>query len=163
MPFLIFFFRIWSRRMFIWSQCCAWSLGFRRKVATASSFLVAKPRVPVAKCDYAPGFFEPCMRKLRTTSQGLCPDLYAVLQNCYRTPSRLFVSGGEEILLCEGTTPGDLLSMSFYALATLPLARQSQEQLPSLRQISLADESAGAGHLEALRQGWDKICVVGAQ
>ena len=35
-------------------------LGFRRKVATAPSFLVAKPAVPVAKCDYAPGFFEPC-------------------------------------------------------------------------------------------------------
>ena len=58
-PFLIFVFRIWSRRMFIWSQWCAWSSGFRRKVATAPSFLVAKPRVPVAKCDYAPGFFEP--------------------------------------------------------------------------------------------------------
>ena len=45
--------------MFIWSQWCAWSSGFRRKVSTAPRFLVAKPRVPVAKCDYAPGFFEP--------------------------------------------------------------------------------------------------------
>ena len=54
-----FVFRIWSRRMFIWSQWCAWSLGFRRKVGTAPSFLVAKPRVPVAKCDYAPGFSSP--------------------------------------------------------------------------------------------------------
>ena len=26
-PFLIFVFRIWSRRMFIWSQWCAWSSG----------------------------------------------------------------------------------------------------------------------------------------
>ena len=66
-PFLIFVFcLIWSQRMFIWSQWCAWSSGFRRKVATAPSFLVAKPHVPVAKphvpvakCDYAPGFFEP--------------------------------------------------------------------------------------------------------
>ena len=46
--------------MFIWSQWCAWSSGFRRKVATAPNFLVAKPQFPVAKCDYAPGFFEPC-------------------------------------------------------------------------------------------------------
>ena len=59
-PFLIFVFRIWSQRMFTRSHRCAWSSGFRRKVATAPSFLVAKPRVPVAKCDYAPGFFEPC-------------------------------------------------------------------------------------------------------
>ena len=44
--------------MFIWSQWCAWSSGFRPKVATAPSFLVVKPRVQVAKCDYAPGFFE---------------------------------------------------------------------------------------------------------
>ena len=61
--FLIFVFRICSRRMFIWSQWCAWCSGFRRKVATAPSFLVAKPRVPVAKCDYAPGFFEPWISK----------------------------------------------------------------------------------------------------
>ena len=58
-PFLAFVFRVWSRRMFIWSQWCAWSSGFRCKVATAPSFLVAKPRVPVAKCDYVPVFFEP--------------------------------------------------------------------------------------------------------
>ena len=63
-PFLIFVFRIWSRRMFIWSQWCAWSSGFRCKVATAPSFLVAKSCVPVAKCDYAPGFFEPCLSSL---------------------------------------------------------------------------------------------------
>ena len=66
-PFLTFVFRIWSRRMFIWSQWCAWCSGFRRKVATAPSFLVAKPRVPVTKCDYAPGFFEPW-----AMTQGFC-------------------------------------------------------------------------------------------
>ena len=58
-PFLVFVFGVWSRRMFIWPQWCTWSSGFRRKVATAPSFLVAKPRFPVAKCDYAHGFFEP--------------------------------------------------------------------------------------------------------
>ena len=58
-PFLNFVFRVCSRRMFIWSQWCAWFSGFRREVTTAPSFLVAKPRVPVAKFDYAPGFFEP--------------------------------------------------------------------------------------------------------
>ena len=72
-PFLIFVFRIWSRRMFIWSQWCAWSSCFRRKVATAPSFLVAKPRVPVVKCDYAPGFFKPWSVELTT---GQRPELW---------------------------------------------------------------------------------------
>ena len=92
-----------------------------------------------------------------------CPDLHATLRNCYRTPSRLFVSGGEEILSCEGTTQGDPLSMPFYALATLPLVKHLQELHPSVRQAWLADDSAGAGRLRALRQWWDTICVVGAR
>ena len=70
-PFPIFVFRIWSRRMFIWSQWCAWSSGFRRKVATAPSFLVAKSRVPVAKCDYVPGIFEPCLCTSRTMEESI--------------------------------------------------------------------------------------------
>ena len=53
--------------------------------------------------------------------------------------------------------------MPFYALATLPLVKHLQELHPSVRQAWLADDSAGAGRLRALRQWWDTICVVGAQ
>ena len=87
-PFLIFVFRIWLRRMFMWSQWCAWSSGFRRKVATAKSFLVAIPRVPVAKCDYAPGFFEPWTMLIRSSNLGLEFDIVTYRK---RSPSRSMV------------------------------------------------------------------------
>ena len=74
--------------MFIWSQWCAWSLDFRRKVATAPIFLVAKPQLPVAKFDYAPGFFEPCLS--HRSSNAECVILIPVffftrtdLSNCF--------------------------------------------------------------------------------
>ena len=34
-------------------------LGAKLRLHQVFCMLVAKPRVPVAKCDYAPGFFEP--------------------------------------------------------------------------------------------------------
>ena len=39
--------------------------------------------------------------------QYLCPAMSTYLRNCYSTPSRLFVAGGEEISSAEGTTQGD--------------------------------------------------------
>ena len=53
--------------------------------------------------------------------QYICPPLATVLKNTYRNPSQLFIRGGDEILLKEGTTQGDNLAMSFYGLGTKPL------------------------------------------
>ena len=54
-------------------------------------------------------------------------------------------------------------SMPFYALATLPLVKHLQSLHPAVRQAWLADDSAGAGRLRALRQWWDTLCDMGAQ
>ena len=93
----------------------------------------------------------------------LCPPLSVVLQNCYQSPSRLFVAGGGELLSREGTTQGDPLSMPFYALSTLPLLFHLQHEHSSVRQAWLADDSAGAGRLCALRQWWDELSSIGAK
>ena len=37
----------------------------------------------------------------------LCPVLYVFTVNCYKTPARLFVTGGVEIASKEGSTQGD--------------------------------------------------------
>ena len=65
--------------------------------------------------------------------QILCPPFANILINTYGVPSRLFISGGEEILSAEGTTQGDNLAMSFYSLATAPL--QSRLRRISVRQV----------------------------
>ena len=41
--------------------------------------------------------------------------------NTYRQPARLFITGGEELISAEGTTQGDPLSMSLYAISLQPL------------------------------------------
>jgi len=48
------------------------------------------------------------------------PPLATILINTYRSPASLLVSG-EVILSEEGTTQGDPLAMTMYALATIPL------------------------------------------
>ena len=93
--------------------------------------------------------------------QFLCPDLAMSIRNCYQAPSKLFVSGGGELMSEEGTTQGDPLSMPFYALATLPLVRRLQNMHESVRQVWMADDSAGAGRLRALRQWWDALSEEG--
>ena len=98
---------------------------------------------------------------LRNT-RHLCPSLSVALQNCYQAESRLFVDGGGELRSREGTTQGDPLSMPFYALAIIPLLRHLQEEHSSIRQAWLADDSAGAGRLRALRHWWDTLSSVGA-
>ena len=54
----------------------------------------------------------------------------------------------------EGTTQGDPLAIPLYALTTLPLIRHLQKEHPSVRQAWLADDSAGAGKLKAIRKRW---------
>ena len=56
--------------------------------------------------------------------QHVCPAFGRVLINTYRNPSRLFVAGGKEITSQEGTTQGDNLAGTFYALGTTPLQNQ---------------------------------------
>ena len=50
--------------------------------------------------------------------QILCPRASLILINTYRFPSRLFITGGKELLSQEGTTHVDPLSMPFYAVST---------------------------------------------
>ena len=50
----------------------------------------------------------------------LCPSFARILINTYRSDVRMFING-QTIVSSEGTTQGDPLPMSMYALATLPL------------------------------------------
>ena len=50
----------------------------------------------------------------------LCPAMAVYIKNCYNSPSRLFVLGGQEIASSEGTTQGDPTAMPGYGIGIMP-------------------------------------------
>ena len=89
----------------------------------------------------------------------LCPELSIIAINMYRKPCRLFV-GGTEIPSREGTTQGDNLAMSLFAIATLPVLRKLEDH-EKVAQVWLADDATGVGTLHALLGWWKDIIVEG--
>jgi hypothetical protein len=58
--------------------------------------------------------------------QFICSVFSVVLINCYRSPARLFVTGGMELASHEGTTQGDPLAMAMYAVGIRHLSTLSK-------------------------------------
>ena len=87
----------------------------------------------------------------------LCPPLAPILINTYRAPTELYVDG-EVLLSQEGTTQGDPLAMSMYALATIPLIKRVSG---NVTQVWCADDASGVGSLNHLQEWWDKISSIG--
>ena len=88
----------------------------------------------------------------------LCPQFATMVRNTYKEEARLFV-GGKEVRSAEGTTQGDPLAMSIYALATLPLIWKLQ--VTSTKQIWYADDATDAGKLAAIKHWWDRLVTCG--
>ena len=70
--------------------------------------------------------------------------------NTYRRSSRLFISDGGEILSQEGTTQGDPIAMPWYSINTSILIQSLSISIPNVKQVWLADDSAGAGRIKSL-------------
>ena len=95
--------------------------------------------------------------------QYICPPFANVLINTYRIPSRLLVMGGREIQFREGTTQGDNLAMSFYALGTNLILNKMKNSVSGVKQVWLADNATGAGRLNELKQWWDSVISEGSK
>ena len=70
----------------------------------------------------------------------------------------LFIDG-EELLSCEGTTQGDLLTMAMFAVATVPLIKELRNI--HTKQIWYADDASSSGSLENVRRWWDLLTALG--
>ena len=90
----------------------------------------------------------------------ICPALATFAINTYRAPSRLFVTGGKEFISAEGTTQGDPLAMSMYALSLQPLISHLQA-VSQAKQCWFADDATGCGSLQDIRLWWDELIVAG--
>ena len=68
-----------------------------------------------------------------------CPSLGRVLINTYRRNPQLFIDG-EIIMSKEGTTQGDPLAMSMFAIATIPLIKDLCST--DITQVLYADDAS---------------------
>lgn len=75
----------------------------------------------------------------------LCPSLGRLLVNNYRSYSSLFIDG-DCLLSKEGTTQGDPLAMSMFAVASIPLVDELAD-LSEVRQFWYADDATAVGNL----------------
>ena len=85
--------------------------------------------------------------------------LYVI--NTYRSPSRLFICRGGEILSREGTTQGDPLAMPWYALNTSIMIQNLRDHCPLVKQVWLADDSAGGGGIVQLYNWYRQLSKEG--
>ena len=72
----------------------------------------------------------------------LCPSIATYAINTDREPARLFIVGGQELRSSEGTTQGDPLAMSLYAISLQPLITRLQVR-SAASQCWYADDAAG--------------------
>ena len=89
----------------------------------------------------------------------LCPLIATYVINTYRVPARLFVVGGSELIPAEGTTQGDPLAMSVYAISLQPLISLLHNRTTA-KQCWFA-EATGAGPVEEVKQWWDELREAG--
>ena len=91
----------------------------------------------------------------------LCPQFSFILMNTYRIPVRMIIHGTKDIMSVEGTTQGDNLAMSFYAIAITPIIERLRQTIPSVKNVALADDITGAGNLIELKFWWEKVISEG--
>jgi len=81
----------------------------------------------------------------------LCLTLVTYVINIYRQPASLFITGGEELISTKGTTQGDPLSMSLYALSLQPLITRLHVSSAG-KQCWFANDATGSGSLKYLKK-----------
>ncbi len=90
----------------------------------------------------------------------LCPTIATYVINTYRLPTRLFITGGQELKSSEGTTQGDPLSMAIYAVGLQPLITRLH-LTTSTKQCWFADDASGAGTATQIKDWWDTLIEEG--
>ena len=95
----------------------------------------------------------------------ICPSIATFVNNCYSTPSRLFVIGGIELSSKEGTTQGDPIAMTVYAVAIIPLILMilsiTDKSSENTKAAAFADDLTASGDVSGIRYWWNQLCKLG--
>ena len=91
----------------------------------------------------------------------LCLSFWRLLINMYiyKSDVSMFIDGDCK-LSKEGTTQGDPLAISMFAVASFPLIKQLDE-LSDVTQLWYADDATAVGEFQELRRWWDNINTIG--
>ena len=73
----------------------------------------------------------------------------------------MFISGGQEISSMEGTTQGQALAMPWYSMNTVTIIQRFNNLDANIKQIWLADDAAGGGKIQSLRNWYDHLVTEG--
>ena len=83
------------------------------------------------------------------------------INNCFNTPSRLFIIGGTKILSKERTTQWDPTAMTAYGLEVTPLIEHLLEITSSNKvypkEIAHTDDFAVAGSIKDIKCYWEHL------
>ena len=63
----------------------------------------------------------------------------------------MIIMGCAEIQSTEGTTQGDNLAMSFYAIATVQIQQLLHISVPDVKEVWIANDATGKGSLKSLK------------
>ena len=90
----------------------------------------------------------------------LCPSLATILINTYRHPIDLHF---HDIVLhsAEGTTQGDPLAMTMYAIATIPLIKSLRTTQKEVSQTWYADDACTSGKIDQLYSWREHLSIEG--
>ena len=91
----------------------------------------------------------------------ICPIIGTYKINCYATPSRLFIVGGEEMLSSEETTQDDPTAMGAYVLGIVRFLLQfiNLNEM-NVKEAVFADEFSIAGSLNSIKDYRDKLTAI---
>ena len=101
----------------------------------------------------------------------VCPPISIYVENCYILPSCLFIirqlEGHRDTKgTTQGTTKGDPVAMSIYALSVIPLMLMVLEITNTntnshAKMVAYADDFSTAGSISSLKYWWDTLCELG--
>ena len=89
--------------------------------------------------------------------QITCKEMSLYIINTYRSSSRLFICGGGEIFSQEGATQGGPLAMPWYSVNTSIMIQSLRTSTPGVKQVWLADDSAGDGQIVPLYNWYSQL------
>ena len=94
-----------------------------------------------------------------------CPIISTYINNCYCSPTNLYIIGGSKILSKEGTTQGDPTAMAAYAIGVTPLLHFFHNFILSnvhhTKEVAFSDDFTIAGKISEIKEYWEELRKIG--